>query len=263
MDMALVNRALLNIGAEPLTLDDKEAQNEAWLTAKHFYLSSMLEALAQAEWTGAKRRRELAPVRMPYKANADFRYAYVLPVDCARPVELDGQEYFETEGLLLFTGASPARLLYVSNGKYFGGRSTELETVVLNGEPVRAVSGGSGKREPCAGYISGGDGKRDRRAEAGDGVLSGGNGKRNFAEEEPAEDFPDYRRLELEPGFYLYWEYLLSSKYALRLTDKPDLSVVYFNKAAAAGKAAETASVSRSAARIKAPPTWQEELGLY
>jgi hypothetical protein len=94
-----------------------------------------------------------------------------------------------------------------------------------------------------------------------DNILSGGNARRKEPAP-PSEDFPDYREPSLEAGFYLYWECLLSAKYALRLTGKPDLAFTFFNKAQAIGRAAEAASIANSAARVKAPPSWQEELGL-
>jgi hypothetical protein len=250
LDFALVNRALENIGMAPLTQADKQAENAAWVTAKDFYLHTMLEALAQVEWTGAKRRRELTPAQMPHKGNADFAYAYTLPLDCARPVELDGQEYFEVESVLLFTDEAPARLLYVGNGKRLIDQT--------------GLSAGNAGRKPSPDYFTGGDAGRGRRYEHGDNSITGGNAGRTapLPPAETAEDFPDYRGLRLEPNFYLYWENLLSAKYALRLTDKPDLSMTYFNKAQAIGKAAEAVSIEHSAGRRTAPPTWQEELGL-
>ena len=247
LDFALVNRALLNIGMMPLSIDDKAADNETWKTAKDYFLVTMLEALAQVEWTGAKRRRELTPVMMPIKANADFVHAYSLPIDCAKPIELDGQEYYKVEGNKLFTDADPARLLYVSNGKQFIDQEF--------------ISGGNARRPYYEDYITGGNARRNYRIEQGDNFISGGSAKeRRFTPSE--DDYPEYRALRLEPNFYLYWECLLSSKYALRLTDKPDLSVIYFNKAIAIGRAAEAISAAGAAGRKKAPDTWQEELGL-
>jgi hypothetical protein len=117
LDFALVNRALLNIGMASITEADRQAGNEAWRTGREYYLATRLEALAQVEWTGAKRRRELTPAMMPYRGTPDFAHAYTLPLDCAKPVELDGREYFETEAHHLYTDAAPARLLYVGNGR--------------------------------------------------------------------------------------------------------------------------------------------------
>ncbi len=251
LDFALVGRALLNIGMAPITEADKLAGNEAWRTARSYYLETMLEALAQVEWTGAKRRRELTPAMMPYKKNADFAHAYAMPIDCAKPIELDEQEYFEVEAHLLYTDAAPARLLYVSDGRRLIDQAT--------------LSAGNGRRRPGPDYVTGGDARRNARYEWGDNIVTGGNAARTGSIAPPpeaGEDFPDYREPRLEPNFYWYWENLLSSKYALRLTDKPDLSAAFFGKAQAVGKAAELVSIERSASRKTAAPTWQEELGL-
>lgn len=263
LDFALVNRALMNIGKNPLTQTDRETDNEAWQTARDFFLHTMLEALAQVEWTGAKRRRELAPARMNYKRNREFAHAYALPMDCAKPVELDGQEYYKVEASVLFTDAAPARLLYVSSGKRFIG-FWKRERV--NGKWVvkmEAASGGGASRRLTPEYISGGDGRRGRRLEWGDGFISGGGGSRKVTPPPEAfEDYPDYRALPLEPNFYLYWECLLSGKYALRMTDQPGLADAWLAKAMAYGRAAEVVSIAGSAGRKKAPGTWQEDLGL-
>jgi len=263
LDFALVNRALLNIGQRQITLADKLAGNEAWQTAKIYYLSTMLEALAQVEWTAAKRRRELTPAQMPNKGNADFTSAYDMPIDCAKIIEIDDHDYFEVEGGLLYTGErniqkrpkclyrrtekKPIRLLYVSNGRRLSDQAV--------------VSGGNARRKPMGDHVTGGDSDRVRRYEWHDNVISGGGAKRKVPLP-PDEDYPDYREMRHEPNFYLYWENLLSSKFALRLTDKAELSIAFYNKAQAIGRAAEVTSISLSASRIKAPETWQEELGL-
>jgi hypothetical protein len=251
LNFALVNRALQNLGQEPVKTELREIKNEDWETAKYYYLSTMLETLAQVEWTGAKRRRELTPAQMPYKGNRDFAYCYLLPGDCAKPVELDGQGYFEAEAELLYTDESPARLLYITNGKRFIDQ--------------KIISGGNARRPFAPEYITGGDARRVYRHEWGDNVVSGGNAKRSAVippAPEESEDFPEYRDLRLEPNFYLYWEYVLASKYALRLTGQPELANSFFAKAAAVGRAAETVSIAGSAGRIKAAESWQEQLGL-
>ena len=260
MDFALASRALGNIGMAPITREDKEAGTEAWETAKAYYLQTMLEALAQAEWNSAKRRRELAPARMQRWRNLNFKFAYELPVDCARTVELQGQEYFEVEASVLYTDAAPALLLYISNGRR------------LIDQPV--MQGGGSRRGLSwneQDYIWGGDARRSRRhCPHEDNTVTGGGAGRPTHTSPPEappppeaeEDFPDYREMKLEPNLLLYWEYLLSSKYALRLTDKPELSMLYLNKAQAIGMAASAITSEQAAARRTAQPSWQESLGL-
>ena len=281
LDFALVNRALMNLGMEPLTSEDAAKENDAWKTAKDYYLSTMLEALAQVEWTSAKRRRELAPAQTRVRRHPDFAYVYDLPLDCAKPVELDGHEYFEVEAGLLYANARPARLLYVSNGRRFID-----QTVITGGSARRQPAPGyaadsRGRRRPTADYIAGGDAERPRRLEWGDNVVSGGSAasrakwiRRTDSDDEAAfewnvppppeeaEDFPDYREPRMEPNLDLYREYLLTSKYARRLTDQPGLADVWLQKALVIGRAAEVISAAGSAGRRKAPDSWQEQLGL-
>ena len=249
MDLALVNRALGNLGKETLSDIDRESKTESFLTAKAYYLQTMLETLERVEWTSALRRRELAPWRMPIKGSPDFARAYEVPYDCARPVELDGREPFKVEGPILYADADPARLLYVSNGRVFYC-------------PGGTVSGGNAftRRDPDF-YLSGGDADSHRRRERGDPVLGGGSASREpFVES--ADDFPDYRELRLEPNFYWYWECLLTAKYASRLKDEPGRADIWLAKAIAVGRDAQAASRQKAAGRRVAAPTWQEELGL-
>ena len=249
MDLALVNRALGNLGKEEIADVDRQSKTEAFLTAKAYYLQTMLETLERVEWTSALLRRELAPWRMPLKGSLDFALAYEVPYDCARPVELNGREPFKVEGAILYTDADPARLLYVSNGRVFCC-------------PAGTVSGGNAfsHRDPDF-YISGGDANSRRRWEPGDSVMHGGGASREQFPES-ADDYPDYRELRLEPNFYWYWECLLTAKYASRLEDEPGRADIWLAKAVAVGRDAQAASRQKAAGRRVAAPTWQEELGL-
>jgi hypothetical protein len=254
LNFELVNNALGNLEKPFLTKKDKEDNGEAWRTAKQYYLQTLLEALAQVEWTSALRRRELAPAQGPANRNRDFRHAYVVPLDCARHVELEGRAYYKVEGGLLYTDASPARLLYVGNGR---------RPYVPDGE----ASGGGARRGAANAYLAGGDANSGRRAEEDDQVIygyarRGPDGSTVGPSPEAAEDFPDYRELSLEPNFYLYWEYLLTARYAMRLTDRPGLADAWLAKAQAIGGMAESVSRGQAAGRRVAPLTWQEQLGI-
>ena len=261
LDFKLLNRALMNINVEPIGIEDREARTKVWETVKSFYLQTMLEALTEVEWTSAKRRRELAPMRMPCKKNPDFAHVYLLPVDCAKPIELDERVYYKVEGKLLFTDARHARLLYVSNGRKFY-------------VPGGYLTGGHSKRKTsvndvCTDYVTGGDSRRDIRFEWGDAFISGGDYERNSLflpppdwPEDADEDFPEYDILDFEPNFLLYWEYMLSSRYAARLTDQVQLADLWFAKAAMIGKRAQVVSLQQGAGKKTAPDTWQEALGI-
>jgi hypothetical protein len=259
-DFALINRAMENIANDGSRNADRINNTPVWETAKQYYLSTMLETLEQVEWTGAKRRRELAPMQMPCKKNPEFAAVYLLPVDCAKPVELDGKAYFKVEGELLYTDAVPARLLYVSNGRQFYVRE-------------RFISGGNAQRRPFPNYVSGGDSRRNRRIEHGDGYVCAGNAE-TLQYEDPegnvtgpphpaaGDDFPEYYEPDMEPNFWLYLEFLLSSKYAARLTDKEEIAAMWFAKAREIGRTAQAVSLEQAAGRRVAAQTWQEELGI-
>jgi hypothetical protein len=250
LDFALVNRALQNIGQAPLSAADKEAGNSAWVTAKDYYLTTILESLGEVEWTSAKRRRNLTPTQKPHKGNRDFSRAYDLPIDCAKPIELDGQTYFEVEADLLYTDAQPARLLYVSNGRRL------IDQTVL--------SAGGPNRPRTRDYITGGGPFRANRYEWGDNIVIGlgPQSPQPVPPPEASEDFPDYRQLDLEPAFWLYVENMLAAKYALKISDKAELATLYINKAAAVGRSAAETSIAASAARRPAQKSWIKKLGL-
>jgi hypothetical protein len=257
MDRGLVNRALGNLGLELLTESDRADKTGKWETAKARYLNTMLETLERVEWTGAKRRRELAPCRLPLlRASPRFPRAYELPLDCSKPIELGGGALWEVEERVLHTDADPAVLLYVRNGRklYF--------------PPGEIWTGGNAGRGRVTQIISGGDAFRHRRLEAGE-MVSGGNaftprpGQANWPPPPNTEDYPDYDELkDMEPNFYLYWECLLTALYAGRLAEKPGLAEVWVARAHAAGRGAVAASRAQAASRRPSPRTWQEELGL-
>jgi hypothetical protein len=257
VDLQIVNRALQNIGNAPISLQDKQANNSAWVTARDYYLSTLLESLAEIAWTSAMRRRVLEPNRQPKKANRSYRFVYDMPIDCAKPISLQDDDYFVVEGAFLYTDNPRAKLLYITNGRRL------IDQAIVNG--------GNARRSLTSDYFTGGDARRNDRYEWGDNFLSGGNASRPFATAaqplpspppEAFEDFPDYRELHLEAQFYIYFEKMLSSKYALKLTDKPDLHMAYYQEALAVGKNSAQASKSQSAAKRRAPKLWAEELGL-
>jgi hypothetical protein len=250
-DLAFVNRALLNVGNAPLSAEEcAQADNAAWAAVKAFYLSTMLESLQEVPWTSAKRRRFLAPTRKPHKGNAGYPRAFDLPIDCAKPLELEDKAYFVLEGGLLYTASPAPALLYVSNGRRLIDQTE--------------VSGGGAFRRPGSEYFTGGDASRNRRYEQGDNILCGGNAERTppVPPPEAAEDFPEYAEVRFEAQFYLYWEKMLSAKLALKITDKPDLHLALFQEAAAISQNAQQASIAQSAAKRKAPALWADELGL-
>jgi hypothetical protein len=250
MDIGMANRALFAAGIDELKPGDVKEESERFKIIRDYYLSTMLEAMAKVEWSGAKRRRSLTPTMKPHKQNAEFRYAFDLPMDCAKPVSLDAQEFFRVESGLLYCNTPVARLLYITNGKRLIGQTS--------------LSAGNASRRRPDEYITGGDAQRNNRFEEGDNIITGGNASRTTPVPPPeaSEHFPDYQELRLEPQFYHYWEKMLSSKAAMRFTDNPNLHVTFFQEAALIGQEAAQTSIAQSAAKRKAPAPWADELGL-
>jgi hypothetical protein len=245
VNLALVNRALLNIGESPLTAAGKDSGNTSWLAVKAYYINTFLEALAEVQWTSAKRRRTLTPTGRPRVKNAAYRHVFDLPYDCAKPLELRDGAYFTVESELLYTDAGRADLLYITNGK--------------RPEDLAVVCGGNSARTAGAAYFTGGDARRNKRLESGDGLLYGGKAERS-PPVPSEEDFPGYREWNFEPQFLLYIENSLTAKLAARVSDRPELALTYAQKAAAVGVAAASSSIAQAAAKRKPAALWTEGL---
>ena len=128
MDENLVNKALYAAGQEPLIAADRRDRTAKYAVCRSFYIDTFLEALSEVDWVGGRKRDRLVRTGLPVSRDCRYRFAYDLPFDCGRPIELQNNEYFVIEDRLLLTDAPDAELLYVSNGK--------------NMRPVDAVSGG-------------------------------------------------------------------------------------------------------------------------
>jgi hypothetical protein len=113
VDLAIANRALSKAGQDEIEAGDTTSK-AARLISK-FWLSTLLVALADVPWTSAKRRVSLM-IDAGENLTA-FAYKYSMPIDCARALELQGNEYFVIEGEFLFTNQEAAQLLYITNGR--------------------------------------------------------------------------------------------------------------------------------------------------
>jgi hypothetical protein len=245
MDTGIVNRALMDIGQDALTPQDIRDKNTAYRSCRQYYIDTFLEALSEVEWTGGRRRAKLAPAGRPVLLDGRFPFAYDMPFDCAKPVELQNNKFFLVEDRIIYTGVPDAELLYVSNGKIL--------------RPVAAVSAGRPGDAPDMEYLSAGPpGTRPEvtlRAGGPADILSA------FPEDpEPADDFPDYRRLEYEPKFYEYIERMLAAKFSMKLTDQPALHVQLLQEAMLVRQEAVKASRSRRAAKQEPKRWWTEEV---
>lgn len=114
-DTDLISRALIDAGQEPLTDNDSTNKSVRWRTIELYYLQTVLETIADAEWTCLKKRVALTVSEDDNLTK--YVYAYDLPIDCARAVEIQDNNEYIVEGNILFTDTEDAELLYISNGK--------------------------------------------------------------------------------------------------------------------------------------------------
>lgn len=115
LNFDVVNRAFTRIGEEPITEKDKEDKNLKWNLAKNFYLVTILEALSTTPWTSSQKH---AVLELSEEENyTKYQYSYKLPLDCAKPLELQDNSYYQVIGNNLYADIPDAVLRYVSNFK--------------------------------------------------------------------------------------------------------------------------------------------------
>jgi hypothetical protein len=116
VDRSLVNRALFAVGQEPLNPEDISYNASKWRIVKEYYIQTFLEALTEVAWTGGKKRLPLT-IAQGVENYTQYSTMYMLPLDCAYPLELQDNEYFIVEGRYLYCDTQDAVLLYISNGR--------------------------------------------------------------------------------------------------------------------------------------------------
>lgn len=115
-ETTIANLALAKLGISPimaLTDDSKQAQ-----FANRFYNQTRDEVMSSHRWNFAMRRDTLN--RLASDPAFQWEYAYQLPVDCLRVVQLNGYQPTERLGLFaveadqLLTDAEEAQVRYIS-----------------------------------------------------------------------------------------------------------------------------------------------------
>ncbi|MDR2159858.1 MAG: hypothetical protein LBP23_07305 [Treponema sp.] len=249
IDLKLVNRALLNAGQEPINEADVSAGNPNVRLARAYYLETLLEAFSELAWTGSKRRAILAKSRSQGNTSS-YAFIYDLPIDCAKPLELQENAYFVIEGRYLYTDMEKAELVYVSNGRSI------IPTVKISGGGSRTrythprLHGGTSYTRPQVVIHGGGSNEADYASRAGEIAPL------------RAEDFPEYRQMPAEPKFWAYVEKMLSAKYAMKLADRPELHRLLLEEAMLVREEAVAASRSSVAARKNGAAWWADRLGM-
>lgn len=115
-ETSIANLALAKLGISPvmaLSDDSKQAQ-----FAARFFDQTRDEVLSSHRWNFAMRRAALNAVATP--PAFEWAFAYQLPVDCLRVVQLNGYEPTEEQGLFaveagqLLTDAEQAQVRYIA-----------------------------------------------------------------------------------------------------------------------------------------------------
>jgi len=246
MNLDIVNRALFATGQSPLTDADIAAKNSSFELSKAYYISTFLEALSEVEWVGGRKRARLVRTGKPVVKNRQYRFAYDMPCDCARPIELQDNEYFIVEDRLILTDTPRAELLYVSNGKVL--------------RPIAVASAGK-PGESGEEYFTAGQPWTEPDYTLYPGVPA--DITDGFPEDPaPADDYPDYIALDYEHKFHEYIEKKLAAKFAMKLSEQPQLHVQLFQEAMLVRQEAVNASRASRAAKVKETPWWSQQLGL-
>ena len=244
MNLGIVNRALLDVGQSALTDQDVRDKNTAYQVYKQYYIDTFLEALSEAEWTGGRKRARLVRTGRPVLPDTRYRFAYDMPFDCAKPIELQDNEFFAVEDRIIYSDAPEAELLYVSNGK-----TLRPAAVIRCGRP-----GGVMDMEYLTAGPPGTDPDETIRAGGPGDILD-----ELPADPAPADDFPDYRQTEYEPKFFEYIELVLAAKVSMKLSNQPQLHAQLLQKAMLIKQEAVNATRSRRAARLEPKKWWTEE----
>ena len=247
MNIGIVNRALMSTGQDPLTASDTAEKNDPYQLCKSYYIATFMEALSELEWVGGRRRTKLVRTGRPVVKDGRYRFAYDMPHDCARVIELQDNEYFIVEDRLILTDCENAELLYVSNGKIL--------------RPIAAASAGKPGDIHEAEYFTAGPPGTEP-----DYTLYPGTPFDIMDElpedPEPDSDYPDYEEIAYEAKFYEYVEKKLAAKFAMKSSDQPQLHARLMQEAQFFRQDAVEASRAGRAAKVKESPWWADELGL-
>lgn len=149
----LCNAALARLGeARIASLDETHL---AARTCAQLYPVAVDELLRSHRWNFASSRAVLS--RLDETPVFGFRYAYQLPGDCMRVVEVNGvsstgtpSEAWEIEGRKLLTDAETARIVYIyraTNLDLWDSLALECLTLLLASKLAPVIQGGSTSKE--------------------------------------------------------------------------------------------------------------------
>lgn len=243
IDKELVARAMDKAGEEPITQNEwEEGTSTRVRLVKDVYLASILEALAGTDWTCQKVRARL---ELSEEENlTKYRYAYKLPMDCAKPCALSNDEVYLVEGTTLYTDTQNAVLVYITNnynGKYV--------YVPSDPQPVTEEEILRGNfyvyDDMAADYVE---------ATEYDQELV-------YYVKDP-QDYEGYKDFNFDPLLTEYIECLIAQKIVLKITGDMNKYQLLYNEARLMENRAIKASVAHGHNKDKGNPYWGDVLGL-
>lgn len=114
-ETSICNSALAKLGCPQIVALTDASKHAQFCT--QFYATTRDEVLAAHRWNFAMKRATLVATTAPA---FEWTYAYTLPTDCLRVIQLNGYETTETRGEfsveagLLLTDESPAKIRYIA-----------------------------------------------------------------------------------------------------------------------------------------------------
>ena len=235
----IVARAMDKAGEEPITSDEWTANKSNRIRLiKDYYLPTILETLSNTAWTSQKKRVQLTE-------NLDenltsYTYKYALPIDCAKPVEINGVEVYLVEDGYIYTDIENPILVYISN--HFTGEFKYEETEVTE------ESFESGK------YYYLDDEENYILATEFDET------KTYYVRIE--EDYNFYDDFNFDPLLSEYIETRLAAKIVLKLTGNMQLYQLLYSESIVMENRAVKASIAHGYNKDKGNKYWGEILGL-
>ncbi|MDR2964206.1 MAG: hypothetical protein LBU88_00325 [Treponema sp.] len=276
-----------------------EKKKPMYNLCKAFYLSTYLEALSEVPWVSARRRKRLMRVRRPrFRSGYRFVYTLPYDCARAVELSGKGDYIIEGRylctdekraELMYITNGKRLPRLRIAQAPAPG---EEADIVLSPGEvdesdiPVDVVfdpgepeEDGIGKEEclECGELLDHCTCKPEEddngidtmdwdeldEAEADDldegDIYEEDELDEGDIVEDTDEDYPEYELPQYEPKFYEYIEMSLAAKFAIKITDKPQLSSMLFQKAQFIKDQAITASKSMAKAKKQHHEWWDEQ----
>lgn len=257
IDIDIVNRALEKAGQEKLKTTPATNDASRYELVKSFYLQTILETLANAEWTSQKTRARLevftktATLTQNTSAASlsGYSYIYDLPADFSSVVQLNsGSSYKIVDNEYLYCNDATASLEYIANMSDYEYRYKLPEDCA---KPVELAD----KSE----YIVEGRYLYTNSEKAILVYVSNGYSSTVVSED---DDYPYYNELAADPLLFSCIESRLAAKLAMKITGNQTLFTMLYSEASAIERSAIMESGAHSANKQNGDKYWGDILGL-